>query len=359
MKIREMMDRENFKLINEETLNSYYCDMSSSSILYVYPELNAIVTERPSKNVVRYIFKEYSIRSNILKVVIVRVYVWLCLVTRGLMASNKIIVSGLVSSETLIFPCNKKYRIFDFKNRYVDVIRKFSFPDNSLKHEIEFREKNKEIPFVPTLQSTFELGYREIIIDGTSLARIQNKSHFEKYRKMAYELIRSYSKNLDYVVSGKIYSEELITKIFSLSHLKVKDIKTFLNIVYCLSDTVKKQEFINITFSHGDLQCGNIWIENLTNRVIIIDWESWENRSVWYDKAVLFDGLRPGNINRYLNNNLPEVEKATVLLEDVIFKLSELNDLPFDYGEMQFKYYANELEVWVKSKLINLEIGVK
>ena len=46
-----MLEREDFYKINQETLNYFYTDDLHESILYIYPQLNAIVTKKPSKEV--------------------------------------------------------------------------------------------------------------------------------------------------------------------------------------------------------------------------------------------------------------------------------------------------------------------
>lgn len=340
MKISQMLEREDFYEINKHTLDAFYIGGEGKTSLYIYPKLNAIITKSPSKSVRDYLLCEYSVRSNIAKKILVSVYVRSCLLTKGLMADKKIDVNATINSNTLIYPCNKKYRIFDFANQTVDVIIKNGFSDSDLKHEIEFRKK-KDLPsFVPGLVSCSSCGYKEVIINGKPLARLSNG--FEKYRDTAYSLLCDYRKQQTVKINGKKYQKKLKEKIDGLTTNKVKQ-KSLLEKVVLKLLSVQIEDEISTTFSHGDLQAGNIWIENNTGKIFIIDWESWAIRSCWYDKATLYDDLRPGGLDAYFIREIKLTERVIVLLEDIIFQLTELNNLPESYGEDQFERYLSQM----------------
>lgn len=346
MKISQMLKREDFYAINERTLANYYKDGKGSSLLYVYPKLNAIITKKPSRAVKDYLFCEYEIRSNPLKKLLVNIYVFACLNIGGLLADKKTHVTAKVGNDVLIYPCNKKYRIFNFKNNTVDVIAKDGFNNNDLLREIEFRTKKGLPDFVPSLVSADNNGYCEKIIDGKPLARVQNG--FEGYKQKAYALLWEYAKHDAKAVEGKAYAQQLEQKIAELTTNKVEQKEILKNVVKKLCDICCSMDKIQLCFSHGDLQVGNIWIENKTEKIYIIDWESWGTRSVWYDQAVLFDGLRPLPFIDYLCKEIDINKKAVVLLEDIIFNLNELNNLPSDFGQEKFSKYIKEINSWTK-----------
>ena len=106
MKITEMLSREDFYSINRETINSFYEDDGSVTTLYIYPKLNAVVTAFPKAEVIRYLLTEYSVRSQ-LKRIVAKVYVLLCMKTHGMLASKQVDVHHKVSNNILIYPCNK------------------------------------------------------------------------------------------------------------------------------------------------------------------------------------------------------------------------------------------------------------
>lgn len=352
MKISQMVQREDFYSINQKTLDRFFVQQNGVSTLYIYPELNAIMTATPSKAVKQYLRREYLVRSsNVLKKVAVATYVGACMNSRGLMAAKKMQVQASVSDDLLVYPCNKKYRIFDFATNTVSVIIKDGFSDNDLKREIQFRTKQGLPNFVPVLRSADNAGYTETIIDGVPLARISD--HFDDYRDEAYKLLLNYTQgDLQQIVAGE-YAQELRETIRSMFLGKVHNREKLFQTVDFLTEMISDDTLVNVGFSHGDFQAGNIWVENGTNHIYIIDWESWGTRSLWYDKAVLYQGLRPGGLHTYFSTAVPREERAIVLLEDVIFQLNELNNLPLDFGQQQFDEYVTFLTQKIEKGSLN------
>ena len=186
-------------------------------------------------------------------------------------------------------------------------------------------------------------GYTEQIIDGRPLARLSDG--FAQYRQAAYAQLTAYASAFNETLSGCEYSRRLRERAMEMAGrttLRMEDL------IDALCEAVARQPRIVTTFSHGDLQPGNIWIENKTNKLFIIDWESWGIRSNWYDKATLFDGLRPGNIQSYLDKEgIPMDEKTVVLLEDLIFQLEEHHSLPGEFGLDKLRRYVEQLADWI------------
>ena len=349
MKISQMLKREDFYTINQKTLDRFFTQQNGISTLYIYPELNAIMTATPSKAVKQYLRCEYSVRSsNVLKRVAVSVYVGACMNSKGLLAAKRMQIQASVPDDLLIYPCNKKYRVFDFSANTVSVIIKDGFSDSDLKREIQFRTKQGLPNFVPTLRSAGNAGYTEEIIDGVPLARISD--HFDDYRDEAYKLLLDYTRgDLQQVAAGE-YAHELRETIRSMISKKVQNSEKFFRVVDSLTEMASDDSLIDVGFSHGDLQAGNIWVENGTNNIYIIDWESWGTRSLWYDKATLYQGLRPGGLQAYFSVEVPQEERAIVLLEDIVFQLNELNNLPLSYGQIQFEDYIQFLAARINDK---------
>lgn len=344
MKISQMLEREDFYRINEKTLAAFFGRQADKTTLYIYPKLNAIMTKAPSRAVKRYLDDEYDIRGNLLKRMLVKGYVGACFALRGVMSSRTCCVNAAVSANMLIYPCNKKYRIFDFEKECVSVVAKHGFPRVDLNHEIEFRTRASLPEFVPILQSYDEQGYTERIIDGKPLARISDG--YEQLCQDAYALLRNYAKAFDRTVTGCEYAELLCRKIDEFPDEKIACPEKLKAVVQRLSREVAATEEIPLTFSHGDLQSGNIWVENGTKKIYIIDWESWAERSEWYDSETLFGHLRPGAIATYLDGKEMSPQTATVLLEDIVFQLGNLYGLPKDFGCGQFAEYIARIKLW-------------
>jgi len=341
-----MLKREDFYDINEKTLKNYYSDCKTVKKLYIYPELNAIVVSCPSRAVKRYLYTEYRVSGSFIKRLAVRAYAFVMLNSFGLFAARSIKLPASAGRNTLIYPCNKKYRIFDFDKNTVSVIPKVGFPVGDLKNEIDFR-KSSDAEFVPSLISYSDKGYTEDIIDGYPVARASKRE--EELSDKAFSIWESYSARSRSTVDRGRYAGELLSKtgmlLGELEALnKSVDSKRVLSLAEKLSDEMSAYTgSVTLSLSHGDLQSGNVWVENETDKIYIIDWESYGKRSAEYDKATLYGGIRRSDrLADYVK--VMDDTHATVLLEDLIFRLNELKSLPENFGAEDFEHYVEILE---------------
>ena len=346
MKITYMLRREDFYEINRNTLKRFYNGSTEEKRLYIYPELNAIVTARPSKKVRQYLYTEFRVNGSALKRLLVRLYATILLNSGGLLASSSLKIRTDADRDTLIYPCNKKYRVFDFRNNRVSVVAKDGFPQDGLRNEIAFRMCSTA-EFVPGLLDSDENGYSEVIIDGYPVARAGER--MTKLSDCAFGIWTAYIAPYTQTIQAREYAVILRSKIDQLK-LRILDLGKRVNIrrldALCdglLATMNSDPGLIPVSLSHGDLQPGNIWVENATDKLYIIDWETFERRSIWYDKATLYENLRRSDgICRYANCR--DLIHVTVLLEDVVFRLAELTELPYDYGCADFDAYLSALQ---------------
>lgn len=345
MKISFMLKREDFYKINRTTLEKYYQNSATEKRLYIYPELNAIVTARPSKTVRQYLYTEFRVNGSFLKRLLVRLYATVLLNSGGLLAAKSLRIKTDADKDTLIYPCNKKYRIFDFKNNRVSVVVKDGFPKENLTSEVTFRREN-QAEFIPGLLSGDENGYTEAIIDGCPVARTGQRVTALSERAFAVwgDYILPYTRQ----IPGPEYADMLLKRIEQLKRCLQEMNKPvdYRALDTRCADLVKvlqsERDSVPVSLSHGDLQPGNIWVENATDKLYIIDWETCENRSIWYDAAVLYEGLRRSDgFAKYARQR--DLIHSTVLLEDVIFRLTELTALPYDYGCAEFDGYIKAI----------------
>lgn len=346
MKISFMLKREDFYQINRKTLEKYYQNSTAQRRLYIYPELNAIVTARPSKAVRQYLYTEFRVNGSAIKRLLVRLYAMALLNSGGLLARKSLWIKTDANADTLIYPCNKKYRVFDFKTNQVSVFAKDGFPGESLKREIDFR-RQRQGDFVPGLVCSDEYSYTEMIIDGCPVARTGEKMPILSDR--AWAIWRAYITPDIHQLSAREYAQKLREQIKQLCdavcQMQKKVNLQAMNVVCAtlLQVLENNQDTVSVSLSHGDLQPGNIWVEKNTDRIYIIDWESWERRSIWYDEATLYQSLRRGDgVAAYAKQR--DLAHATVLLEDIIFRLTELTTLPCDYGSSEFDSYIKVLQ---------------
>lgn len=380
MKINEMIKREDFYNINNDTLSIYFKKKYSADCLvntinpcknstfYVLKHLNAIISSKPSKKIKKYLYTEYRVNKNLLKKLIIKFYLILSLNFPRMFADRSIVVDCNTkenSSNLLIYPCNRKIRIFDFSINMVDVILKNGYSNNTIINEINFRINYHESFIHPILEHN-DSSYNELIIDGIPLARISKKSIYSKlvnisvdYMKLLHEKTAMQIKIKDYVS----ITRKNILKLLSLDIDFNRQILDNYNKIdsFIISNTIEYESNMTIGLSHGDLQHGNVWLERKSNAVKIIDWESAAFRSKWYDIFIIKSGSRKKeNLQKLFreenfiktiynleSNRESKMVSNILLLEDVSYTVEEQMSLPNSFGEeflsKYMKYIVDEI----------------
>ena len=112
-----------------------------------------------------------------------------------------------------------------------------------------------------------------------------------------------------------------------------------------------------LAISHGDLQTGNVWVEK-DGRVWVYDWETQGRRSVWYDRAtLLYATRRAGGLEKLLSAEdlsdlcdqpcqpaTTELIRHTVLLEEMLFYLDDMLELPDKDGAAIFERFTDRID---------------
>lgn len=371
-----MIKRENFYSILINTLNQHYkeddlCftmsnDHHIGTVLCVYNKLNAIISTDPSKEVIRYLKNEYSLNAFIIKRIAVNFYTEACFKSKGFF-SKKIKLStkhniSYDSTNLMIFPCNKKIRVFNFLSKTVDVLLKDNFPRSAMINEIKARNAHNSVHIKPILEYG-DKWYREEIINGVPLARITNPEKYHCFKKKAFDALVSIRKNHSLKKNVQLYINDLFQSIGKLMQITLIGKQMIIQRIYMIISILKNElsEFdseITMNLSHGDFHHGNIWIENETSKIILIDWEAYDQRSEWYDLFVLYGGLRETEgLKRFLKKNTSfptELARLVdrnkfhhicflVLIEDLFFRLNDLKNNPPGVGIHEIDFYSKEL----------------
>lgn len=381
MKIDAMLKREDFYFINESSLENYFFNVyklhvnikTRQNVLFddilIYPKINAIIHKNASKAVLTYISTEFSIRGNIYKNIAAKLYVFLCFFSKGILASKTLQISknDILTKNTLIWPCNRKIRIFDFKTKTVDTIVKEGFTLKFFYKEISFRTNNSYF-FIPQLLEKGTNWYKEEILSGKPLARVIENSIYNK----CIDDVITYLKIINKKSTKKVVTSDYCLELYQQITILIENVKTKKHInttdIYqrvALKLYLKASKFPNIiplTISHGDLQSGNIWYDNNKNQTYILDWETNGYRSVWYDPATLLQSTRRNNgILNLFNNSCnqdvidsilitddnkmynPDLLLSVLLLEDIIFYLEDNLELPSHWGGDLIDKYGLQL----------------
>lgn len=264
-------------------------------------------------------------------------------------------------------PCNRKIRIFNYREGYVDAVLKVGFSDNNLKNELKYRQQ-PEFDYIPGLLKCGDRWYRESIIKGTGLVRLPEPTYSEKVEEIKKLLAPLYAAHLHEVKANE-YGQKLVDYVESrLPILKEeKHIETteYIRTVIkkCLGLIRQNSAVIPMVVSHGDLQTGNILIEDSTGKIYIYDWETAGERSVWYDmgRFLLYSQRKDKYaymVNHRTENQVKEsllmfdanknrdmdVVIAVLVLEELVAFTDEICDLPGSMGTEIMDRLTDELK---------------
>lgn len=375
MKFSDMLLREDFWNILEDTLNANTQNLGimgeakvvykgGSCTLYANAQLNAIMSKNPSKAVRDYLKTEYTVGGSPLRKIMVKGYLWASthMVSRFAQKGIEIQFDESIDvDDILIYPCNKKIRIFDFKRGIVHTVLKKNFPDLYIVRETDFRINHQE-DFVPQILNSGKNYYSEKIINGRPLARIYDASFVEKCQHDAVSKLISLTKE-NKLVKVSHYLASL--KQTCLDQLKSKPTFKDCQTVECLFNWLSEvgdEEKLSLVVSHGDFQPGNIWWDKDKKQIVIIDWETVKMRSRFYDHAAMYYNLRrcgmlqhvvdsikaSSHIARFTPQCSPEAVAKIVMAEELAYQTEELISFP---GEIGIKEYNKVLDTFKTLKL--------
>ena len=390
MTISDLQRRENFYEINNKTLEKYFSEINqlthrakiceggptystNKSYFFIYPRINAIVTKDNSREVREYIYKEFSNNPNLLKRFAIYFYTRLLLKSRGKFSDKCISIEPKIKDENslLIFPGNKKIKIFNFKENYIDNIVKESFNDYCFKRELDFRLNNREYDFILGIERYSNRWYREKIIDGVSLPRISDKNKHKLFKVNVNKILDLLQGNTKKEIEMGEYVNILVSRIEEGSH-KLENKSEKFNferklekfVMFLVNMIANKKDKILLSLSHGDMQEGNVIIRKSDDKIFIVDWETWDERTIWYDRLMLNYNLR--NIYKFINNlkkylfnykdiacedsddifttdlNQRKVIVIIFILEDLLWQIEESNNFPDEIVSYSMEKYFSE-----------------
>ena len=381
MTIYEMLFREDIYGIMEQTLKEYYLKVHNADVevkvekspfknfYVIYPRLGVAMARIPSAEVLRDIYSQFNIQGNWMRKLVAWGYITACVLTCGLLGSRTLRVSNKTfrDRKVYIMPCNRKIRIFNYREGYVDAILKVGFSDNNFRNELLYR-KNPKYKFIPGLIQYGERWYREAIVKGTGLVRIPEPNYSEKVKEIKSLLKPFYEDNIhsanasEYCKRLAAYVESKLPVLKETKHIATTDyIRKVID--KCINTVKDKELTIPVVVSHGDLQTGNILIEGSSGDVCIYDWETASERSIWYDMGrFLLYSQRKDKYAYMVNHcNEPQVKErlltfdtvkernmdfviVVLILEELVAFTDEICDLPGSMGTEIMDRLTDELK---------------
>lgn len=379
MGFQALLKREDFYDVLQKTLQSFFQSKFGSSVyvgfeyregakeMVMNPKLGMIYSIKPNRLVRDYIYKYYNIRNNIIKKIAAKIFVFLSMHSNGLFTLPQklyIYPGSLVGDAVVISYLNRSVRIFNFESNITYSIKKQTFTSKYFDNQVGFRLKYK-FNFIPPITSYGTDWFEEDILDGKSLARESDDTLYNRGLSEALRDMTVIQKESFQLVESNVYLKSLISQItLLLENAKhIKNISTYSTVVKylkTLTSSLKcKGILIPVAESHGDLQAGNIWLSK--NKVWIIDWETHAIRSVWFDSITLKFGTRyyGGIANLLEKGDTLQTKKEVLglfdsdidmhsmiiiyLLEDLLFNLEDMMELPFLGGKDSFDGYITDI----------------
>lgn len=372
MDIASMLEREDFYTILQQTLCAYYRQVHNREIrveyapfegcetLYIFSRLSFIARKKVPAGAREFLYSEFNIRGNKLKYLAGKLLVFLATHSGGLGAVRKLyITKDVLGQNAFISPQNRSIRIFDYDAMTVDCIVKSGFTSTYFANQLAFR-KTYRYDFVPALIDCGDNWFRERIMRGHALARVTDEQAYAAAEQQAVRHIAQLAQDtLRTTDAGYIHTlaEDIQDKLIRAEAEKhITTAAALKNVVDAIEARTAEMP-IPLVISHGDLQSGNIWLEN-DGRVWVYDWETQKQRSVWYDSAtLLFATRRAGGLERMMASEHAEelfacdretartpaairTAKDTVLLEDMLFYLEDMLELPGTDGADIFELFA-------------------
>ena len=374
MDLHSMLKREDFFGLFFPTIESYYDKVLHKKVKVTFaskdrpcngvikPYLSALIHYKMSSEARSFFYAEWNIRKSRVKNILVKLYVFLVTHCGMYFAEYKICITPefCFSPYMVIAPNNRSIRFFDYKAKTVGCICKAGFSYKFMTNQLRFRKMYNYSFMVPLIDSG-ENWFVEPILYGHPLARISKNALYNKGMTEAIIDIHQVAFDSLKYTDLKSYSDLLIKKIKRMltqaqSTKKIKTSVLVEKIILKIKDLLANADArIILCLSHGDFQSGNIWLDQ-KGKIWIYDWETVELRSIWYDSAVLLYSLRRANgwkefyndkdISKIYANELEnkqahspsyiKIVKAIVLLEDIIFYLDDMLELPEMWGNKIF-----------------------
>lgn len=354
MPYADFMEREDVYRIVSDTLEGYFnAEVSiyehyqsyNGQIFHCYPRLNAIVPKNYKDELLDFIKRDNRITYSLPRKIIMSSYIYLAFKLPRIFTDKYIVINKPADSfkDILIYPGNKKIKVVNFNTNTVDNILKIGFDCTWFNKEIEIRE-NPRWGFIPSLKKVKPNVYRERFFKGYAFTRVKNndKNRFLNELNENIEVMQRDGRIIEigsYTVELNDKFQERINNIRGrLNNNEYDNLnRLFQNISNLLLNCFSE---IKIVFSHGDLQEGNVFIEDNTSKLWILDWETWGERIEHYDKMILFYGLRNSNLlienmklfltDRGIKIGLKNIESESLVnilrlfvLEDILWQIDE------------------------------------
>lgn len=373
----DFFNREDVYMIIKDTISSHYNTkvsiinsmdkINSENLYFCLPKLNIIYRSTFSKSITKkFLISNMIGNQNSITKFLIRLYISVSLSFPGIF-SDKFIYIEHNNNIDIIYPGNKKLKILDFSNQKIINILKNRFSNEWFMNEIYFRI-NSNFNFVLNIDEYGESYYIEKILIGKPLARLKNTQNEKILIEINnyMDMLADNKKTINFIEYAKKLSLDIIG-IFEAINGQSRNNQFYLDNVYRLHMLILERlcllnsnYTLNIQTTHGDLQKGNVFIDE-NGKIYILDWETVGIRFDKYDKFIFKYSFRNSynlvsNLRRYINkegmsqNSL--IDLYVFLLEDLKWYLQESTQLlkgsisigVQNYGKPELYKFIDNLE---------------
>jgi len=320
MKISLLLDREPFAEIVEETLSRYFSLVNSEprnvsweegtpkisdlldrkkGLWLCNPEINAIFSAQAGSSVFQVPWREYLGGSSLSKVLAHGGYLTAATapVSRWFAASFHLwIMPELDNADsTLIMGGNTRMHVVDYHLRRVTTVLKSRFTADFMRRELELRTSRDDLLAPPILEVlTDNRSFVEPLIQGTNADRLFNRGRAERALLEALGACEQLAASTTQTVAGDTWVGDTLGRcrraVEMTAHSADEEFRTALDLAASLGDSLNdlgslSEIGVEVGMSHGDLQAGNVLVED--DKVWVIDWERADLRILEYDGLTL------------------------------------------------------------------------
>jgi len=338
-------------------LNKIIKTASLNEKFYLIPKLNILIRKNTSVKLFLDVTKEYRKNKFFFTKYFSLIYILLTSILIKLRLAQlffKTITIECPDFYPIILGGNNRFRLIEASNNHALVMAKTPKDIFFVKNAIRAK---KEIPIskdidIPNLIPINERVYYEEQIDSIAINRLSLNENQKGFLENSMNFFFNYQSIQSRTISIKSY---LRYKLHVLNYYREINNDDVINdLVDEFKETIqkiyKKQSLrkLNVCLSHGDLNRGNVFINN--EKLHIIDWEFFMYRFSKYDYYIYTKNLRHIDFDAYLKSLRGILSED---LDGIIFLLEELNFRILNYKDdvPHSKIFINQILEIIKQNI--------
>lgn len=331
MKLSQLITSDYFKKVESSVENFGFVDVKTN-IYSVVPILNIAFTNRVNYKEYKYYCSDFLYSRSYIKKLISRFFVFFLYFFPRLGR----LFGYIVKKEMKIITGIDVVTFGNHRVRFHNVLAKNSivvpFSTDDVKYTERCVRAYKEMSLLVNIPKVVEISkctYVEDQLEGVPFNRINIPS---------FKVVGRYIEN--FIDSNRSMSlQNVTTSVFS--RYKRAFIKNNVNYSFLANNLndmlfIIDKNFTNLAImkSHGDLNCGNVYVDKFDRlySISVIDWEFYSYRIEKYDHFIFFSNIRHLScyktaFNNYCDKYYVDKElKLLLLFEDYLFRSSNLGD---------------------------------